>query len=141
MGTEAASEKIPHKPKGFTSVTPYFRVNNGDKFISFVKEAFDCEMIDDHREEGKLRHAAMKVFGSIIEVSEGSSDYPPNETAIHLYVEDADAIFKKAIEAGGEIIHEVEDQPYGERSGGVKDPCGNHWYIATQKVDMYPSNE
>lgn len=129
---------VSHIPNGFTSVTPYFIVDDGDKFLKFLADAFAGEMIDEHREDGKLRHFAMKIFGSMIEGSEGGGEYPPRELAIHLYVADCDAVYKKAIDAGGTSIHEVTDMPYGERSGGVKDPCGNHWYIATQKVDMYP---
>lgn len=129
---------ISHIPNGFTSVTPYFIIDDGDKFLKFLVDSFECEMIDEHREDGNLRHFAMKVFGSMIEGSEGSGEYPPRQNAIHLYVSDVDAVYAKAIAAGGESLHEVTDMPYGERSGGIKDPCGNHWYIATQKMDMYP---
>ncbi len=98
--------------------------------------------MDVHREEGSIRHFAVTVFGAMIEGSDvGGSEYPARELAIHLYVPDADAVYAKAIAAGGTSIHEVTDMPYGERSGGVADPCGNHWYIATQKVDMYPSED
>ncbi|REJ76166.1 MAG: VOC family protein [Acidobacteria bacterium] len=131
---------IGHIPKGFTSITPYFIVDDGEKWISFVKQAFDAEAVDEHFEDGKLRHGAFRVFGSMIEGSEGSGDYPPRQQAIHMYVEDCDAVYARAIEAGGKSIHEVMDMEYGERSGGVEDPCGNHWYIATQKVDMYPDD-
>lgn len=129
---------INHIPNGFTSVTPYFIVSDGDKFLNFVRSAFECEVIDDHREDGKLRHAAIKVFGSMIEASEGSGEFPPHSIGIHLYVPDCDAVCAKAIAAGGKSVFEVSDMPYGERSGGVEDPCGNQWYIATQQVDMYP---
>jgi PhnB protein len=129
---------LSHIPNGFTSVTPYFVVENGDKFLKFLKEAFDCEVIDDHREDGIMRHSAVKIFGSMIEASQGNQ-YPSRVCSIHLYVADCDAVYAKALAAGGESIFEVSDMPYGERSGGILDPCGNHWYIATQKVDMYPS--
>jgi PhnB protein len=129
---------ISHIPNGFHSVTPYFRVDDGKKFLKFIVDAFDAEIVEQHdREDGTLWHSAAKIFGSMIEASQGSGDYPPTETSIHLYVPDCDAVYKRAIDAGGESIFDVTDMPYGERSGGVKDPCGNHWYIATQKEEMY----
>jgi uncharacterized glyoxalase superfamily protein PhnB len=75
----------------------------------------------------------------MIEASQGTDDYPPTETSIHLYVPNCDAVYRKAVECGGESIFEVAEMPYGERSGAVRDPCGNHWYIATQTVEMYPA--
>jgi uncharacterized glyoxalase superfamily protein PhnB len=142
MSANSSKQTISHNPKGFTSITPYFRVNDGDKFLEFVKNAFEAEIIDDHRREnGELWHAAIKIYGSMIEASQVSPEYPPNETAIHLYVPDCDAVYQRAIEHGGKSIFEVTDMPYGERSGGIIDPCGNHWYIATQITDMYPDNQ
>src|SRR5438045_5857757 len=61
----------------------------------------------------------------------------PNTHAIHIYVKDADAVYQKALDAGAESIDEGRDQEYGERSGGVKDPAGNYWYIATHKGETY----
>ena len=132
---------VSHIPRGFHSVTPYFLVEDGDLFAEFLKQAFDAEVVDHHREEGRLVHGAYRIFGSMIESGEGGEQFPPRKMAIHLYVEDCDAIYSKAVAAGGTSIHEVMDMPYGERSGGVEDPCGNHWYIATQQVEMYPEND
>lgn len=124
---------ISHIPEGFQSVSPYFIVDDGEKFINFLTEAFDAEIFEQYRDEnGRLRHSAAKIFGSMLEASEGGGEYPPMPMAIHLYVPDCDAVYEKAMAAGGESLHAVADMPYGERSGGVKDPCGNHWYIATR---------
>ncbi|QQS40316.1 MAG: VOC family protein [Acidobacteriota bacterium] len=132
---------ISHIPRGFHSVTPYFLIEDGDLFADFLKKAFDAEVIDDHREKGRLVHGAYRIFGSIVESGETGERFLPREMAMHLYVEDCDEVYEKALAAGGVSIHEVMDMPYGERSGGVKDPCGNHWYIATQMMDMYPDND
>lgn len=129
---------ISHIPKGFQSVTPYFIVDDGEKFLNFLLEAFDADIIERHKDEnGRLQHSAAKIFDSMIEASQGSEKYPPIPLAIHLYVPDCDAVYAKALAAGGESIFEVADMPYGERSGGVKDTCGNQWYIATQTSEMY----
>lgn len=129
---------ISHIPNGFTSVTPYFIVSDAELFIKFITDAFDAEQVDIHEEDGAIRHFAGKVFGSMVEGSQASGDYGETKISIHLYVPDCDAVYSKAIAAGGTSVFEVTDMPYGERSGGVKDPCGNSWWIATQKVDMYP---
>ncbi len=131
---------ISHVPNGFTSVTPYFIVSDAKVFSNFIREAFDAEIVHEHIEDGVFRHGAYRVFGAMIEASEGNEEYPPRQISIHLYVPDCDKVFKKAIAAGGGTVYEVADMPYGERSGGIEDPCGNSWWIATQKVDMYPEN-
>lgn len=130
---------INHIPNGFTSVTPFFIVNDARKFSKFLREAFDAEVIDEHIEEGAFRHGAYRIFGSMIESGESRESYPPNKVSIHLYVPDCDAVYEKALAAGGKSVHEVIEMSYGERSGGIEDPCGNSWWIATQKVDMYPA--
>src|SRR5260370_9174628 len=61
----------------------------------------------------------------------------PNRHALHIYVEDADAVYHKALAAGAGSIDEPRDQEYGERSGSVKDPAGNYWYIATHKGESH----
>ena len=132
---------ISHIPKGFTSVTPYFIVSNVKDFIKFVTDAFDATQFEMHTEEGVIRHFGFHIFGSAIEGSEASDSYQSTKISIHLYVPDCDAVYAKAIAAGGKSVYEVTDMPYGERSGGVEDPSGNSWWIATQKVNMYPENK
>ncbi len=127
-------------PKGFTSVTPYFIVTEANAFVEFIKKAFDAEQFEMHLEEGKIRHFGFKIFGSVIEGSEASGDFGSTKISIHLYVKDCDAVYKQAINAGGKSIYEVTDMPYGERSSGIEDPCGNSWWISTQQIDMYPNN-
>ena len=131
---------INHIPNCFTSVTPYFIVSNAAEIIAFVKNAFDAEQFEMHVEEGVTRHFGFKIFGSVIEGSEATEAFQATKMSIHLYVSDCDAVFAKAISAGGKSIYAVADMPYGERSGGVEDPSGNSWWIATQQVDMYPNN-
>ncbi|MCB1023555.1 MAG: VOC family protein [Acidobacteria bacterium] len=129
---------ISHIPNGFTSITPYFIVENAERFISFIKEAFDAEQFEMHVEDGVIRHFGFRMFGSVIEGSQSNDRYKKTKFSIHLYVEDCEAVYKKALAAGGISLLEVADMPYGERSGGIEDPCGNSWWIATQTKDMYP---
>ena len=139
MSAITSQKTISHIPNGFTSITPYFIVTDAILFSNFLHNAFDAEVIDEHFENDVLRHGAYQVFGSIIEASQSGGDFPPNKISIHLYVPDCNAVYAKAIAAGGKSIYEVSDMPYGERSGGIEDICGNSWWISTQQIDMYPN--
>jgi uncharacterized glyoxalase superfamily protein PhnB len=133
------AKKISHIPNGFTAVTPYFQVANGEMFLKFLQEAFDAQVVDLQMNDGVMGNFAVKVFDAMVEGSNITGEgRRTSELTIHLYVSDTDATYAKALAAGGTSIYEVADMPYGERSGGIKDPCGNSWYIATQQIDMYP---
>lgn len=121
------------KPEGYRSVTPYLIVNGADRLIDFLREVFDAELLERHTDEnGIVRHAACRVGDSIVELGGGSNDqFPPMRNALHVYVEDADAVYARALKAGAHSLYPPQDHDYGERSGGVEDPFGNHWYIAT----------
>jgi uncharacterized glyoxalase superfamily protein PhnB len=76
-------------------------------------------------------HAEVRIGDSMIELGDGNEQYPARPASIHVYVPDTDAVYRRALDAGATSLHAVEEMPYGERSGSVKDPFGNHWYIAT----------
>jgi uncharacterized glyoxalase superfamily protein PhnB len=67
----------------------------------------------------------------MIEVSDSTPQWPPVRAALHLYVEDAAAVYSKAIAAGATSLYEPSKKPYGDFEGGITDTWGNHWYIAT----------
>ncbi|HEX9160938.1 MAG TPA: VOC family protein, partial [Thermoanaerobaculia bacterium] len=73
------------------------------------------------------------VGDSVIEMGEAHGEWKPMPAAVHLFVPDADAVFRSATEAGATVLYAVANQPYGERAGGVTDPFGNQWFIATSK--------
>ncbi len=128
-------------PEGYRSVTPYLAVEDASALLDFVKKAFDAEeMLNMPTPDGKIGHAEVRIGDSIVMLADAStSDQGQAMPAmIHLYVEDADATFKKAIEAGATVLRDLEDQFYGDRSGGVRDPVGNHWWIATHVEDVSP---
>jgi len=123
---------MSHIPEGMTSVTPYLIVDGAPDLIDFLETAFDAEVLDrTDGDDGAIRHASVRLAGSIVEISDARDEWPARPGSIHLYVEDCDAAYRRAIEAGATSLFEVADMFYGERSGGVVDPQGNHWYIAT----------
>ena len=73
-------------------------------------------------------------------IGECPADWEPTRTALYLYVDDVDAWFKRAVDAGGEVLEVPTDHFYGDRHGGVKDPCGNLWYMATHIEDVSPED-
>lgn len=119
-------------PDGFHTVTPYLHVKGAEKLIDFLTQAFEAEELNRTTDaDGRIQNAVIRLEGSIIECSEGRDQYPPMQNAIHLYVRDTDKCYEHAIAAGATSLYEPADMSYGERSAGVKDPFGNHWYIAT----------
>jgi uncharacterized glyoxalase superfamily protein PhnB len=81
-------------------------------------------------------HAQVKVGDSMMMAGEPRGDAKPMPGMFYMYVNDVDAVYKKAVQAGAKVIHEPIDQFYGDRSGGVQDDFGNQWWIATHKEDL-----
>lgn len=120
--------------EGFHTVTPYLIVEGAGKLIDFVKQAFEGEeLFRASRPDGGIQHAEVKIGGSMIELAEATARYQPMPAAIHLYVKDADAVYQRAIQAGATSLYQPMDQEYGDREGGVKDPCSNQWFIGTHQ--------
>jgi uncharacterized glyoxalase superfamily protein PhnB len=86
-------------------------------------------------------HAEMRIGNSMLMLGEAPDEFGPMPTSIYLYVTDSDAAYERALEAGGISIFPIMTLPSGERYGGVKDPCGNIWWIATHIEDVPPEEE
>ena len=134
-------------PEGYHTATPYLIVRNADRAIDFYKQAFGAtELMRVVDPESKtIRHAEIKIGTSPIMLTDESPQFPDWQSPqsrggtpvhIYLYVEDADAWFKRAIAAGAKELLPLKDQDYGDRSGGVTDPFGHIWYIATHIRDV-----
>ena len=121
-----------HSPEDMPTVTPAFSVKDGAKFIEFLKSAFGAtEAFRLDAPDGTVRHAKLRIGNSIISVGEAHGEFQPLPSSMYMYVDDADAVYKSAIEAGATSMYPVAQQPYGDRVGGVTDPFGHQWYIAT----------
>ena len=121
-----------HIPEGLRPVTPYLHVRGASDLMSFLQHAFEAEEMGRHlNPDGTIAHAKLRIGDSIIEMSDAHGQWQPMTAAIHMYVPDADAVYARAMEAGGTSAYPLTDKPYGERTGGVRDPFGNEWYIAT----------
>jgi PhnB protein len=128
-------------PEGHHTVTPYLVVRGAAKTIDFAKKAFGAEELFDAMKnpDGTIMHAEFKIGDSVVMISEATDQHPAMQSMLHLYVPDIDAKYQRAIAAGGKSVTEPADQFYGDRSGGVKDPSGVMWHIATHKEDVAPA--
>jgi len=124
-------------PKGYHSITPYFVVSDADRFIEFVRTAFDGkEAFRANMPDGSVMHAEMQVGDSKIMLGQASEQWKPATCSLYVYVEDVDRMYRQALQAGGTSIMEPKDEFYGDRGGGIRDPFGNQWWIATHKEDV-----
>jgi uncharacterized glyoxalase superfamily protein PhnB len=124
--------------EGFSAVTPYITVVEIERVIAFAKEAFGAvETLRTTGGAGGL-HCELRIGDSMLMLGGGAPARGREKpTALHVYVPDVDAVCKRALEAGAELVNPLEDKPYGERMCGVKDLGGNLWYIATRTVPAY----
>jgi PhnB protein len=132
-------------PEGYHSVTPYLAVEDASKAIEFYKEAFGAEEnLRMPGPDGKIAHAELQIGDSKLMLSDPfpqSNVRPPSERggptgSVFLYVEDVDATFEQAQQAGAEVVSELEDMFWGDRFGTLSDPFGHVWSVATHKEDL-----
>jgi PhnB protein len=134
-------------PDGYHAITPYLIVSGAAKALDFYARAFGAVERDRMQDPtGKVRHAEITIgqacvmladehpeIGALSPATVGGS--PVN---LHLYVEDVDAFVARAVAAGATLTRPVADQFYGDRVGGITDPFGHRWSIATHKEDLNP---
>jgi len=125
-------------PDGYHAVTPYLVVRGAERLINFLKYAFDAKEIERMTmPDGGIGHAEVRINDSVVMMGDAREEtWKAMPSSIYLYVTDCDTVYKRALEAGATALMEPKDQFYGDRSGSVKDPVGNHWFIATHKEDL-----
>jgi PhnB protein len=142
------TSKVKYIPEGFHTATPYLIAKDAAGAIEFYKKAFSATLFECIADEsGAIRHGEFKIGDSPFMITDENPDYPAwlspqsrggSPVHIYLYVEDVDAVFNRAIAAGAKELLPVQDQFYGDRSGGVTDPFGHIWYIATHIENVSP---
>jgi PhnB protein len=124
-------------PEGYTTITTSFIVKDPEKFIDYIRKVFDAEEKYTMRTpSGYFMHGEYLIGNSVIMIGEATEEWDANSNSLYVYVHDVDQTVQKALESGAELMMEVEDQFYGDRVGGVKDPFGNMWTIATNVRDV-----
>src|SRR6266436_824376 len=123
--TPAPGELVP-------SVQPYLHLRGSERMIPFLEDAFGAVVTGGvpTSPEGHVLHATIRIGDNTLEIDEAHAEFRPMPCHLHLHVDDADAMYARAIRAGATSIDAPSDKPYG-RSGGVKDAFGNSWYMTS----------
>jgi PhnB protein len=127
--------------EGFRTVTPYLTVANVHEEIDFIKKVFGAEgQVYGLGSAGGF-HSEYKVGDSMLMIGGGGEGSTwkgvPAPASLHIYVEDVDVVYARALQAGATSLHPPQDQAYGERSAAIRDVAGNEWYPATHKGAHY----
>jgi PhnB protein len=118
-------------PSGHQTVMPYLIIKNAAKFSEFTQRVFNAEEKNCHnRDDNHIMHAEIMIGDSTIMFADATDQIKEENAGLFINVENADETFQKALDEGATSILPLADQPYG-RSGGVKDPFGNTWWITT----------
>jgi PhnB protein len=126
--------KSQYKPTNYSTVSPYLIVNGAGATVDFLKEVFGAiELRRFPDESGKLMHAEVRVDDTVIMLADPSPpDWPPISSYVHIYVQDVDATYRKALEAGATSVQAPVKKQDEDKRGGVKDVGGTTWWIATK---------
>jgi PhnB protein len=126
-------------PDGYHTVTPYLTVADAEAQIDFLKKALGGEETYRHKDDkGKVGHAEVRVGNSMLMIGQARDQWTPKPANFYLYVENVDAAYRRAVEAGAKSLQEPADQAYGDRTGGVEDSLGNQWWVGTHIEDVSP---
>jgi PhnB protein len=140
-------DKVKPIPDGYHTLTPYLIVHDGARAIEFYKRAFGAtEMFRMDGPDGRIGHAEIRIGDSQIMLADEHPEMNARSpqtiggspVSFMLYVEDVDAMVAQAIAAGATLKRPIANQFYGDRTGGVEDPFGHNWYIATHVEDVAP---
>ncbi|HKG97622.1 MAG TPA: VOC family protein [Pyrinomonadaceae bacterium] len=133
-------------PDGYHSITPYLVISGAAEALEYYKKAFGATELFRMEHEGKIGHAEMKIGDSPFMLADehpqigqkGPKTLGGSAVGLMIYVDDCDAIYRQAIEAGATEVRPLQDQFYGDRSGTLTDPFGHVWTVATHKEDVAP---
>ena len=128
---EKAAPAVRPIPEGFHTLTQYLSVNGAARLVNFFKEAFGAvEDFRVNRPGGQLiMHAQLRIGDSMLELADANEEFGARVVANILHVDDVDAVYQRAMKAGGTSLRAPHEQPYGDYEAGVKDPAGNQWYL------------
>jgi PhnB protein len=121
------------------AVMPYFMTQEIEPLIAFVTYVFDAKELLRAKGGAGGIHCELRLGDSVVMLGGAVPREPvkPRLVGLHVYVDDVDAVYQRALEAGGTPLGAPVDRPYGERAGFVADPAGNHWFIATRTGPTY----
>jgi uncharacterized glyoxalase superfamily protein PhnB len=133
-------KKVRPVPKGFTTVTPHLSIKDAQAALAFYKKAFGAKVLGKTlAPDGKIMHADLQIGDAHVFVSDPMMGSEPGSASVHLYVENADKAWKKAVGAGALVIFPLENSFWGDRYGLLADPFGQKWAISSHVEDVPPA--
>lgn len=130
-------------PDGYHTITPYLMVEDVGALLTFLTGVFEAEQTAlVHRPDGSVMHAEVRMGDSRVMMGEPTQAFGLAPGSIYYYVTDCDAVYQRAMDAGAVSVMEPATMAHaGERYGGIKDPAGNIWWIATHIEDVSAEEE
>src|SRR5881392_1727484 len=126
-------------PDGYHTVTPYLVVADLAKLLPWLERAFGAKITEGVPDaNGVVRHGDVIIGDSHVMLGQAGAEWGARPSTLYLYVEDTDAWYRRAMDAGAKSLREPENQFYGDRSAGVEDPQGNQWWLGTHVEDVSP---
>ena len=129
-------------PEGFHTMTPQLTLDDAAKTIDWYKKALGAQEISRSLgPDGKIMHAELAIGNSRfmandVMMGKGPKGFGGSPASFWLYVDDSDALFKRAVDEGATIQMPIDDQFWGDRAGAVADPAGYTWWISTRTEDL-----
>ena len=136
-----SSNQSAHAAHGYHTASPYLIVKDAAKALEFYQNAFGAkELMRMAMPDGKIVFAEIQIGNSLVLLTD---EYPElgahsplqfggSPMRIHLYVDDVDSFANRAVAAGATLVRPLQNQFFGDRSGGLEDPFGHRWSIATR---------
>lgn len=123
----------PYKPEGYNSVSPYLIVDDARQVLDFLQAVFAASEVRRFEgSDGSIKHLEVKIDDSIIMIGEALEHWPAHAMHLHVYVQDVDATYERALKAGGTSLQQPSQQDDPDRRAGVVGPGGNSWWFGTQ---------
>lgn len=125
-----------YKPAGFGTVSPYILTSKGRELISFLQNAFFADVVrHSEKPDGTLINCILKIGDSCFMIGQTPPSFSDTCSSFYLYVSDVDAMHQNALQHGAVEIFPPDDMPYRDRQSGVRDICGNYWWISRRLVE------
>ena len=122
-----------YKPENYNTVSPYLIVDGADRTIEFAKAVFGAAELRRFADDaGNIMHAEVRIDDTVVMLADGAEGWPPVPSHVHIYVNDVDTIYKRALDAGAISVQEPVKKDDADKRGGVKDIGGTTWWIATK---------
>lgn len=123
---------MAYKPDGYTSVAAYLTVNGAQGTIDFLIRVFDAQMLRViPGGDSRIAHAEVLIDDTVTMLTDAAEGWPANPSHVHIYVNDVDAVFQRAIAAGATVVKHPVQEDDGDKRGGFTDAGGTTWWVTT----------